>query len=69
MATYQEIQTYVKQIYGFEPKTCWIAHVKELSSLPVRRAWNSEGKERKVPCPTKKVEIIQEAFKHFKMMK
>lgn len=30
MATYKEIQQYVKLKYGFTPKTCWIAHMKEM---------------------------------------
>jgi hypothetical protein len=38
MATYKDIQKYVKQRFGFEPKTCWIAHVKELNGLPTRSA-------------------------------
>jgi len=33
-ATYSEIQQYVKSKYGKVVKTCWIAHVKELSGLP-----------------------------------
>lgn len=67
MATYKEIQDYVDQKYGFEPKTCWIAHVKELSGLPVRKAWNREG-ERNNPCPPGKVERIKEAFRYFGMI-
>ena len=34
-ATYQEIRKWVLQNYGFEPKTCWIAHCKELNGLPL----------------------------------
>ena len=33
MSTYRRIQEYVKRQYGFTPKTCWIAHVKELCGL------------------------------------
>ena len=36
MATYKEIQGYVKETYGFLPKTCWIAHMKELCGIPVK---------------------------------
>ena len=43
MATYEEIQDYIKQKYGFTPKTCWIAHVKEICGLPVRKkGWEKE---------------------------
>ena len=36
MATYKEIQGYVKETYGFLPKTCWIAHMKELCGIPIK---------------------------------
>lgn len=40
MATYKQIQEYLKYNYGFVPKTCWIAHMKEfavfmLKMLPI----------------------------------
>jgi hypothetical protein len=66
MATYEEIQDYIKQKYGFIPKTCWIAHVKEICGLPVRKPWN-RLRERSHPCPPEKIENIKDAFKHFKM--
>ena len=28
---YRQIQDWVKAEYGFTPKTCWIAHCKELT--------------------------------------
>jgi hypothetical protein len=68
MATYQEASDFVKRIYGFVPKSCWIAHAKELSGLPVRRAWNRASRGRKVPCPSEKTEPIQAAFRHFGML-
>jgi len=67
MTTYEEIQDYIKQKYGFTPKTCWIAHVKEICGLPVRKAPNRLGEERSHPCPPQKIENIKDAFKHFKM--
>ncbi len=36
LATYQQIQEWVRQQYGFVPETCWIAHVKESCGLPLR---------------------------------
>ena len=67
MTTYPEIQSYVKKTYGFVPKTCWIAHVKEICNLPVRMAWNRSG-DRSNPCPPDKMIFIKEAFRHFKMI-
>ncbi len=65
MPTYMEIQDYVRRRYGFVPETCWIAHVKELCGLPVRKAWNRAGQARMAPCPPEKRPAIKEAFRHF----
>jgi len=63
MATYKQVQANVLRHYGFKPRTCWIAHVKEMSGLPVKRAWNRRGPGRKVPCPPRKAEPIWEALR------
>ena len=68
MATYKQIQDWVKQRYGFVPKTCWVAHIKELSGVEVCKAPNRMGEERKLPCPQDKVEPIRAALKHFEMI-
>ena len=68
MATYKQIQEYVKDNFGYTPKTCWIAHVKEIYGLPVKRSHRRKG-ERIHPCPFDKVEDIQEAFNYFGMTK
>lgn len=65
MATYTQIQKYVKGKYGFQPKTCWIADVKEQAGLQVRRAWNRLEEERQDPCPTEKVGAILDALRYF----
>jgi hypothetical protein len=69
MATYKQIQAWVKQKYGFVPETCWIAHVKHLCGLAMREAPNRQGIERVKPCPPEKVEPIRSAFRHFGMLK
>ena len=69
MATYKEIQNWVKQNYGFVPKTCWIADVKEKAGLPVRKAHNRRGAERVNPCPRGKIESIRAAMRHFGIIK
>jgi hypothetical protein len=68
MATYREIQNYVKAKYGFEPKPCYIADMKEQAGLPVRRAWNRISDERVYPCPVEKKEALLDAFRHFNMI-
>jgi hypothetical protein len=68
MATYKEIQAYIKRKHGIAVKTCWIAHVKEMCGLNPRIASNRHSlKERVNPCPPNKVAIIKDAFKHFGM--
>jgi addiction module HigA family antidote len=62
MPTYKDIQDKVKQMYGFKPKTCWIAHTKEIMGLPVRQAANRKGPTREVPCPQSKMEQIKKVI-------
>ena len=69
MATYKEIQTYVRENHSITIKTCWIADMKEKCGLPKKIAPNRISKDSKVyPCPVDKEEIIKEAFKHFEMI-
>jgi hypothetical protein len=67
MATYEEIQDYVRERHGYTPKTCWIAHVKELNGLVVRKAPNRAG-ARVYPCPPAHQAEITEALRHFGML-
>ena len=66
--TYWDIQTWVKLRYGFVPKTCWIAHCKELFGLTVRVTWNRRVAVRLVPCPALKQPVIKQAFQHLGML-
>jgi hypothetical protein len=67
--TYLEIQKWVYRRHGFIPKTCWIAHCKELCGLPLGAAANrQEGAERSDPCPLEKQAPIKQAFRHFGML-
>ncbi len=69
MATYKQIQTWVKQNYGFVPETCWIADMKFRAGLPMRKAPNRKGAERVRPCPPEKMAPIQAALRHFGMIR
>ncbi len=69
MATYKQIESYVKKNYGFIPKSCWIAHVKEINGLKPRISHRRyDPKIRQVPCPPGKVKPITEALRHFHMI-
>lgn len=69
MATYKEIQEYVKMNFGYIPKTCWIAHAKEICGLSPKIANNRNDINKRVfPCPAEKQSEIKKAFKHFGMI-
>lgn len=69
MATYKQIQEYVKETYCFVPKTCWIAHMKEVLGLESKVAVNRiDINKRTHPCPKDKQRYIEEAFRHFDMI-
>ena len=69
MATYKEIQNWVRLKHSFLPKTCWIAHCKEIKGLPVKQSHRrSTPGIRQVPCPREKQSAIFEAFHHFRML-
>jgi hypothetical protein len=68
MATYSEIQEYVRGRHDFTPKTCWIAQAKEIYGLPLRKAWNRKSKKRKQTCSSERIKAIREAFEHFNMI-
>ena len=62
MATYRDIQEFVKKRHGIVAQTCWIAHVKELCGLPRR---SSRTTQRIKPCPPQWRPAIEEAMLHF----
>ena len=68
MATYNKIQEWVRIRHGFVPKTCWIAHCKELNGLAPRRSPNRQGLRRLVPCPPEKRAAIEDALRYFGMI-
>lgn len=70
MATYQEIQADVRNQHGRTVKTCWIAHVKELNGLPLRKTPNrAAGNVRQVLCPADIRPIIEESMRRLGMLK
>ena len=65
MDKYDEISKYVKNKYGFVPKPCWIADVKEMLGLPLQKGRKFKAEKRKYPCPPEKIDIIKKAINHF----
>jgi hypothetical protein len=69
MATYKQIQKWVKDRYGFTIKTCWIAHAKEICGLETRIAPSrNNASSRLNPCPDDKFSDIRKAFDYFDMV-
>jgi len=70
MATYRDIDNYVREHYGRSVKSCWIAHVKEMNGLKVRQAWNRRSSSRRQePCPDRFRPMIEEAMRSFRMLR
>jgi hypothetical protein len=68
MATYSEMQKRVRELNGFTPKTCHIAHVKSELNPGQRKAVNRiNGNVRVYPCPPHKRPAILAALKYFGM--
>jgi hypothetical protein len=68
--TYKAIHGWVKDRFGFVPKSCWIAHVKELLGLPVRYAPNRLRVDlRSNPCPEHRKAALIAAFIHFGLVR
>ena len=67
MATYRQIQEWVKLNYGFTPKSCWIAHCKEMAGLKPGRSPNRQGDRRLHPCPPGKQPAILAALRYLHM--
>lgn len=69
MTTYKQIQDDIKRTDGRTVKTCWIAHVKELNGLEVRKAPNRISSERReVPCPDEFRSIIESSMQRLGML-
>ena len=69
MATYKQIQDYVKEEKGFTVKSCWIADVKEQCGLNPKVSPRRISRTcRQNPCPPEKAEAIKEAFRNYNII-
>lgn len=69
-ATYQKIKDYVKDKYGVNVHTSYIAQVKRMCGLDMGENYNKPKKENPEvkQCPQEKVEYIKDALRHFKLI-
>ena len=69
-ATYQKIKDYVKDKYGVNVHTSYIAQVKRMCGLDMGENYNKSKKENPEvkQCPQEKVEYIKDALRYFKII-
>lgn len=69
-ATYSKIKEYVKDKYGVNVHTSYIAQVKRMCGLDMCENYNKSKKENPEvkQCPQEKVEYIKDALKHFNLI-
>lgn len=69
-AAYSKIKEYVKNKYGVNVHTSYIAQVKRMCGLDMGENYNKSKKENPEvkQCPQEKVEYIKDALKHFRLI-
>ena len=69
-ATYEEIQEWVQEKYGFHVSHLNIAQVKRKYGIIERESYNKPKSpdSRQPGCPEEKVKAIEAALKHFQMI-
>jgi hypothetical protein len=68
-ATYADIQYDIKARHRKTVKTCWIAHVKGLNGLPLRKAHSRQSLLRRAhPCPARWRPLIEESMRRLGML-
>ncbi|MSS13799.1 recombinase family protein [Porcincola intestinalis] len=69
-ATYTEIKKYIKERFGSNVHSLYIAQTKRKYGLDMGKNYNrAEDPQKRVPkCPIEKERMILEALKHFKMV-
>ncbi len=70
-ATYDEITKWVQDKYGFHVTNLNIAQVKQKHGIIERENYNKpKSEDSKQPgCPEEKVKAIEDAMRHFQMIK
>ena len=69
-ATYQKIKDYVKDKYGVNVHTFYIAQVKRMCGLDMGENYNKSKKDNPEvkQCPQEKVEYIKDALRYFNLI-
>ena len=69
-ATYSKIKEYVKEKYGVNVHTSYIAQIKRMCGLDMGENYNKSKKENPEvkQCPQEKVEYIKDALRHYGLL-
>ena len=68
-ASYGEIKEYVKERYGLNVSSLYIAQMKDRAGIKERENYNHGSGEGKVlHCPPEKEKAIMDAFRHFRLI-
>ena len=68
-ASYGEIKEYVKERYGLNVSSLYIAQMKDKAGIKERENYNIESGEGKVlHCPPEKEKAIMDTFRHFRLI-
>ena len=69
-ATYSKIKEYVKEKYGVNVHTSYIAQVKRMCGMDMGENYNKskKGNPEVKQCPQEKVEYIKDALRYFKLI-
>ena len=71
-ATYTNIKNYIKERYGVEVHSSYIAQVRRSCGLDMRECYNKSKKEipiRVSQCPDSKAKYIREALAYFEAIR
>ena len=63
MASDRKIQNETKRLFGFVPKTCWIADIKAEFGLTARILPKSGDEYRAYPCPLEKRQPVMQVMR------
>ena len=67
--TYGSIMRYIKEKYGFNVSSNYIAQIKDKAGLKKRRNYHiGSGQGRVLICPPEKEEAIMDAFRQFNLI-
>ena len=67
--TYGNIKKWIKEKYGLNVSSLYIAQIKDKAGIKERENYNhGSGEGKALNCPPEKEEAIMDAFRHFRLI-